>query len=215
MRFFDSGASGLSRLLEEPPSFRHAGFDLRMSGRAELRESSYLEVTAGEWKAIRLYQDGSLLARVAADSSFLGWGSSEDAFIHQPRLNPVAVVEIHAAFVTLLAEVLTHFSAMPAEVDFRLELHDPFIDGNRLFLTKWYERGIQHVHNPERYRVQAADPSAQHTVLIKRLRQHPLVVAYDLVARFYSFFDMPADKIPFVTDTDAGKAIDVEQLKRL
>src|SRR5688572_31620822 len=49
----------------------------------------------------QLYEDGTLLVRVAADSTFLGWGQDEKEFNTRPRLNPMALIELTTSFVHL------------------------------------------------------------------------------------------------------------------
>lgn len=214
-RFFDRDEESAASTLERPPTFRWAGFDLRTMDTARLISDDCLEVRAGERKVLQLYQDGTLVAKAAADASLLGWGLDEAVFARIPRLNPVPVVEWHLAFAHTYRRLIAMLRARPESIRFRMELHNARVGGNRLFLTQYYERGIQNVHNPHRYQVFADNPAEDVTWAAGLLIDEPDFVAYLLVEKFASFFDMPPEDIPFVKTIGQRRVIDVDAIKAL
>ena len=72
-RFRDLGR-GPGRVLEDPPGFRWAGFDLKTLDQARLIDDDCIEVRSGDRKVIQLRQNSLFVVRLAADNDFLGWG---------------------------------------------------------------------------------------------------------------------------------------------
>jgi len=207
--FFDSGPQSIMELLEKPPTFRWAGFDLRTLDQAKIVRGEYLEVRVGSRKVIQLYPDGTLIYRAAADSSFLGWGREEEDFAEKPRLNPVAVIETTTAFVHFFRSLIPRFEKLPREIIFRLELRDAQVNGAKLYLTPYMVNSAAWLFEDERYDIREANVVDEVTVETDKIWEQPDTVAYVLVQKFYLFFNVPSDKIPYVVDRDGRKAIDV------
>lgn len=214
-RFFDRDADSPAYILEQPPTFRWGGFDLRTLDTARFVAEDCLEVRNGERKVLQLYQDGTFVTRAAADASFLGWPMDDDDFARAPRLNPVPVVEWHLAFAHTYRLLVPLLKSRPDTIHFRLELHDAQVNGNRLFLTRYYAGGIQNIHKPQRYQAYADNPADEATWSADALIDQPDYVAYLLVEKFASFFDMPSEDIDFVKQAGDRRIIDVDALRAL
>src|SRR5262245_32295495 len=141
-RFHSDRSDGARSLLIDAEQLRYAGFDLRMNASPNMTADGAWAVKRGNRKGLRLYQDGTLILRAAADDSFLGWGVNPDTFESTPRLNPVAVVEIHAGFVMLYSRILPQLERAASEVLFQLVLRNVRVGSERLFMTKHVERRI-------------------------------------------------------------------------
>ncbi|MBV9880969.1 MAG: hypothetical protein JO180_10765 [Gemmatirosa sp.] len=215
-KFLDPGDASVSWLLLRPPTFRHAGFDLEAPyAEPKLLGGDCWELRGGERKILRLYQDGTFLARVPADEEFLGWAYGDLFAKGLPILNPVPVVEVNAAFVHFYAALLDRFVKPPQRVWFNLRLAGADIDGRRLQLSEYYVHGIQHVSVPRPHKAYAAQISDTLEVDAERVRQAPNEVAYELVSRFYSMFEMGEDLIPFVSRDGEKPSIDLDAIRRL
>lgn len=212
--FTDSGASP-SLLLERPPQFRYAGFDTTTMDQARLVDETAYEVKSADRKLLRLYQDGTLIFRMAADADFLGWGQEEDEFARFPRLNPVSVVEAHASFVYLYRTVLPTLVKPSETVEFTLTLRGAQVGEQRLALTQYYKGGIRNIYHPPLYRAHSREVDEIVDVATEVVVNEPEHVAYQLVERFYSMFDMAPDLIPFVKEAGGVKSIDIEQIRQL
>ena len=157
-----------------------------------------------------------MIARVAADGSFLGWGPrTESEWERNPRLNPVPVVEVTASFVFTYRRLLGMLAEPVAFVHVHIELRNAVVEDRRLYLTKHYEHGIQNVFRPQRWEVQRENSTRKLAIPASQFEAKPEVVAAELVEAFAGFFDMYGDEIPFTTATEGGREIDIASLRRL
>lgn len=213
--FLTESAESPKHLLERPPTFRWAGFDTTTGDQARLVADDAYEVRSSDRKLLRLYQDGTLLFRMAADAVFLGWGQDEEDFAREPRLNPVAVVEAHASFVHLYRAVLPMLVKTPTSVQFALRLEDAQVGTRRLVLTRYYKGGIRRVVDPQEYPAHSVSSEDTLDVPTDAVVSQPDLVAFKLLERFYDMFDMPPDLIPFAREDGDTWAVDLEQIKAL
>jgi hypothetical protein len=208
--FFEQGPDSVRSLLEHPPVFRWAGFDLTTRDTARLIDGTKYEVSSGDRKKIQLFNDGTLLFRAAADSEFLGWGQEPEWFRRDPRLNPLAVVEANTSFVHLYSRLLPHFVSRPVSIQIELALRNAEIDQNRIYLTEFYRFGIQNIHKPHRYLAHSINMRERIDIPADEMVDRPNEAAYKVVLSFSTFFDFPAEKIPFVVEG----AIEPSQFER-
>lgn len=214
-RFHGTGGDTASAILADISRFRWGSFDVAIPDDVRAGPDRSLEIGGADRKLLRLHQDGTLLFRAAADQEFLGWGQKADEFRQFPGLNPVAVVEAHTSFVHVYRTVVKQLEKEPADVDFRVEIHNGLLKGGRLFLTKYYEGGISLIGNPKRYELQSDPAAAEISVAAEEVLGNPNRTAFRLVRAFASLFDMPEDDIPFTTDGPAGPEIDLDAIKDL
>jgi hypothetical protein len=214
-KFYGDSGDAARFMVMNAGILRHSGFDLKIGALPEIAADGSWRALWGNRKDLRLYQDGTVIFRAAADESFLGWGQDHEPFLQHPRLNPVAVVEVHASFVTFYRRVLERLAGAPAEVLFRMSLHNHTLEsGQRLYMTRHLDGARWEWIDEEHFRVEAEPPQDQLKVEAAAVSAHPLEVAYLLVERFYRMFDMPSDLIPFVREQDGRKEIDVTALAR-
>lgn len=213
--FYQSHNESVKMAIAYPHRFRWAGFDVSTGAQPVLKDDEYYELEQTDRKLLRLYKDGTMLFRAAADHEFLGWGQEPEAFQRTPRLNPVAVVEVHASFVTLYQKVLEGIIPVPDQITFHLILDNARVAEKPLALTQYYDGGIQNVHMPTMYRAHSAKADAHLVVSAEELQQRPLRTAYRLVELFADFFDMDHSLIPFAEGEGEHREIRVDKLTRL
>lgn len=213
--FFAEAQDSPGWLLTQSPRFRGAGFDLSTSGYGQLVDGEYWEAASGDRKRVRLYQDGTLLFRARADSAFLGWGQDPGAFATHPALNPVAVVESHAAFCAVYSLLLQHLSAPAASIRVNLAFQDGAIGTRRLFLTNYHKDGVRRWDDPKQHPIHALDASDKVDIAYEVMRTAPMRAAYTLLLRFYGLFDADQDLIPFVRVAGGVGEVDLEAIKAL
>lgn len=213
--FFADEGDGPGWLLTASPRFRTAGFDLSTSGYGTLVDGQYWESSSGDRKRVRLYQDGTFIFRARADSGFLGWGQSPEDFAQLPALNPVAVVEVHAAFCTIYSLLLQHLSSPSPQIRVELAFANAVIGTAPLRLPKYYPGGIRSVFSPKSYQISSIDAADSTLLEFEKVRQSPNGAAYDLLVKFYNLFDADPDLIPFTTVSEFGPEVDLRQLKAL
>lgn len=205
----------VSSILERPPTFRWAGFDTSTEDQARRIAPDAYEVSNGDRKVLRVYQDGTLIFRMTADPDFLCWSQEEDEYLHAPRLDPVPVVEVHASFVHLYAALIPKLLKPPQLVRFTMNLRDAEVNGARLSFTRYYQGGIRRVIHPKLYHAYAANLKDSFDSEPELIARTPNLIAYQLLVKFYAFFEMAPDLIPFVKDENGKKAIDIEAIRRL
>lgn len=213
--FFDKHSDSVAHILESPPTLRYSGFDTMTGGQVKQVGTDHYEARQGDRKLLQLFQDGTLIFRVPADPSFLAWAVDEEAFARWPRLNPVAVVEMHTSFVRLYAAILPRLVTEPISVRFTLNLKDARVGSRFLSLTEYYKLGIENVDNPRLFQTYNAEVTQTIDIAASLVIDSPDEAAYILLERFYQMFDMEPKYIPFVKSEGAAKLIDVNALKKL
>lgn len=164
-------------------------------------------------KHLRVYNDGTILFRCVADDTFLGATRNAAAFQHAPRINPVVVVEMHASYVTFVAEMLGRLASPSQNVVFAFGLRNPTnLAGERVFLTNRVMPGGLEV-DLQRYPLERTPPDAEVSVNAAEVQAAPLRVAYRLVEEFYAMFDFDGAPIPFTFHVDGHTEIDLNALR--
>lgn len=204
-----------SYLLTNIPRFRHSSFDVTIPDFPRVGADDGLELRWGDRKVLNLFQDGTLLFRARADSDFLGYGVESESFEQFPRLNPVAVVEVHASFVHLYRRVFQRLKHPPSSVFFKLSLKDSSWDDKRLFLTKYFRPGTVDWNSVTKYVIQMDPAEEEVEVEGDDLVSAPNRVAYRILSTFASWFDMPEEDIPFIRETPEGPEVDIDAIKAL
>lgn len=184
-------------LLRNPPRFRHAGFDLSIPDIPTPGPDESWEMRWAERKLLRLHKDGTLVLRVAADESFLGWGQHTEEFRRHPRINPVTASEINAAFVHMVSRMIPFAQKKPTSVSFKLSFKGAAWDHSRLFVTEYYDKGYQYIADPTQYPIHSEDASEALALPIELVEQEPNFAAYSVLRAFFSMFEFPDELIPF------------------
>lgn len=207
------GKSDARSLLEKPGTLRPAGWDMETQDQARIVRGEYLEVGITDWKTIRLYEDGTLVAIVPADETFLGWGSRLDAFWDKPRLNPLAIIEFVYSFAKLYSDLVVHLMPRPRSVRFRADLNKLFRENARVYLVPygldtmmWLSERIKHVA-PDATMRRELDGN------VAALVARPERIAYLLVERIYAWFGAPPEHIPYCIGDGEQRFIDIAALR--
>jgi len=211
-RFFDTGAEGAAFLLMSVDRFRSGSFDVAIPDTPKEGPEGSQELRWGDRKLLRLYQDGTLLFRAAADEEFLGWGVDQRTFARWPRLNPVAVVEVNTSFVHFYRKVLLRLKQQPDTVSIKLSIEHGALDQRRLYLTRYYQRGIQNVVEPEQFALAAHPPEAELSAQPMELIERPNRTAYRVIREFADLFDLPEALIPFQHPGPDGPEVALEEI---
>jgi len=203
---------GVRQFLENPPSARSAGWDLRTLDRASLVAGDRLRVSNGDRKSLDLLADGTFIA-VAAFDGFLSWGP--EALPEDPKISGLALIEFTYEFVAFYARLAAeHIEPYPTRIRFEIGIHRAiFADGGGSETALYLNPGAINAFPPH-VRMAAPEASFGHrqdlAVDPERGIDVP-VVAFDLVRRVYNWFGHLDDAIPYTTPD--GRAIDIEAIK--
>jgi hypothetical protein len=212
--FFESGSSSVKHLLEKPGELRYAGWDLQTLDTARIVKGEYLEVKNGDRKTLNLYEDGTFIMRVAADDRFLGWGENPKAFQTQPRLNPIALVELTYNFAVFYSKLLDHFEAKPRMIKFRIMLKNAHMGQAKLYLTPYGVGTFAWVLNNEKHDAPENEVVREVDVETETITKNPGKVAYLLVEKLYLWFELSPEQIPYVSLKDGQRFVDFELIKK-
>lgn len=204
------------KLLLNPASLRHAGWNLRTVDTPRMRNGEFWEVNNGDRKKIRLYSDASLVAFASVDQDFLGWRREATP----ARLHALAAIEFIYEFVELYRLVLTAALQDGTKIKacrLKIGMRNTPIGPERM-QTVPYEAntwGFMMEGMGEKYEVDAD--------FLKEVSQEvdddifdSKYVAYKLVRILFLQFGVPVDRIPYSkADESESKFVDIEKIKKL
>jgi hypothetical protein len=211
--FFETGP--IKELLEHPGELRYAGWDLNTRAQARIVRGEFLEVKSGGRKLIRLYEDGTLIAKVVADHTFLGWAHGEGEFEDHPRLNPVALLEFTFNFLNLAQQFFRLLDNPPRSVGLRVEIRNAFLRSSELYVIPYGTGTYEWLFDDDRYKAPENSMVREITVSAEELTSRPEFAAYTLAERIYTWFGVPSEKIPYASIEDGRKFIDVVKIKNV
>lgn len=206
---FQSQESEIVQLLLNPPALRNLGFDLRVGSFPTIREGQVRRSVAPGWKILDLWKDGAIIFGAAGDDNFLCWGNSDGA---TRIINPLALIESTYLFIMLSREVFQKFSAPPpTKATFMLSLQNPSEgDLQQGFTEKPYELLPGYWGNFHR-----APESSIKFRLECSLEEDNFYsdeessgkIAFELLGKFYTWFGIEENSIPYSEDTGNGRRI--------
>lgn len=195
--------------------FRNGSFDIAIPDEPKDGPENSLQLQWEDRKLLRLYQDGTLLFRAAADEEFLGWGASQEEFLQRPRINPVAMVELNTSFVNFYKLIVDRLKKQPEEIKIKLCIKNSVVNNKRLFITEYFETEFKSIFNPEIFPI-ANDPAeTEIEVSPQTVQSNPNRAAFLVVKAFVDMFDLPEAKIHFIKKGPEGPEIDLETIRHL
>lgn len=201
------GRADLRKILEAPHELRPDGWDLHTTDTMRVGDGPCLELGTLEYKLVRLFEDGTLLARVFGDEHFLAWASSGPRI----QLNPIALIEFVYNFVSTWKQVLELSEEQPKAVRFLVTItgaKDNNDAARTLVLPPYgansgvFTRGVGAREAPMDSMQPELDVPAD--VVVGR----PGRAAYLLAERIYLAFGHTTDVVPYVTLDGVDRAID-------
>jgi hypothetical protein len=212
--FFESGPNSIMTLLEHPPAFRSSGWDLSTATTPRIAGGEYLEAASGDEKIVRLYEDGTLLARAAADT-FLAWPLSREQFHQNPRLNTLAIVEFTTAFVYFYRRLLGKFDAPPSSIKFQITFQNADLGGKKIYVRPYpvLSTGWQFDIEDDDGPIEKPNMQRDIAILASEVAEDPNAAAYTLVKELFLFFCIPPNKLPYVKEGDPRR-IDITSFSK-
>lgn len=206
---FKATAGSIRRLLEKPPTLRHAGFDLETGGQAQIIDGEKVRVANGDRKILELYRDGTFVFACRADDWFLAWASQRG----QQKINPLALVEVIYSFADFYGRVIRDLKQAPTEIQFRIDLRN------------MHDRGVKTLLGPYATNSYAQEfghdlreaPQNDWTVSTRMPAENydPAATAYGLIREIYLWFGIDEDAIPYVKNEGNSAFVDVEAIRNI
>jgi hypothetical protein len=201
---FESQATDVVQLLENPPRLRNGGFDLNTRRPSEIIQGKLRRTKSTGNKLLEVWRDGVLIFAAPGDEWHLCWGMRSDDTTGL-RINNHALAETTFLFSKLAIKLYEHAVPQPGKLKFSMSLGAMTMFGKPCSL---------YPHPPDPYglwvdetRYAPAD-SWQGTVETERLGADPAVTSYRLLAELYAWFGFNADQIPYVDGAKTPPRID-------
>ncbi len=118
--------SPITKLMENPPSFRNSGWDLQTLDRAKPVAGEYLEAVNGDRKILRLYRDGQIV--FSGDEGFFGHGANKDD--DEPQMNKfsfngLGIAEAISNFTNFSFQMANFSEETVNKIIFKIEIFNP------------------------------------------------------------------------------------------
>ena len=205
---FMSHADSLGRLLGSPPELRRGGFGIWASPNGDshiidgnFRRSLYVEETFDR-RILVVYRNGILI-----------FAAGVRQFCHAMedyKINPTSIVETAYNFCAFFKHVLNDSSIIPDKVILRARINQPS-ETQRFTLpagriTMW----------PDHILPRQIDESCVNlSTIILTTEFDPAVAAVKLLEEIYIRFGLEMDDIPYVTETDGVRQVDIDEIRNL
>ena len=207
---FSSDLQGIKHQLEEPPTIRESGFDLRTLDRANIVSGKFCRVTNGDRKVIDLYEDGALIAGFKADDDYLCWA------MRGLKINPVVLMESVCTFVLFYELVIEDMDTKPDGVNFRVVLHNLHLDDKKNYLTPYsFDRKGYRFAFDEGKKFAPENNWRSENIKVELENFQVESVAYEIIREIYLYFGIEVNKIPYTKEVNGNWIIDIEQLKSI
>lgn len=185
-----AGNSPVVQLIENPPSFRNAGWDLQTLDRAKPIAGEYLQVVNGDRKVVRIFRDGQIIA--AGDSNFFGHGVNKEqdqAF----ALNGLAIAEFITNFVNFSIKLSEQLDITASTMIFKVRLLNPTREKVKLELVR--KDGFPFPETAGEMYLDLVDREVLINLDHEFKFEH---IAYLLLAEFFYFFGRRDDEFWYV-----------------
>ncbi len=203
---FLSSEGSIRRQLENPPILRYAGWNLRHLDQAKILRGEMLRVANGRRIMMDLYRDGTFIFVGRGDHQFLAWHDAA-----KQKINPIALTEILYEYFAFYQRVLADSATMPKEFTARFDLKNLHLGGLKTSLSPYQAGSMSQLFDHEKKDA----PDSEITIVrtFSTDGYDATVYAYQMAKEVYLWFGLEEDKMPYVTEENGRKFIDVAAIK--
>lgn len=193
-----------AKLLKEPPYLRYMGWNMLTFDHPKIIDGQAWEVRNGDRKTFRFYRDGSLVAVVYADNSFLGWGQTDEEFQNNPKLNPLAVIEYVYEFVELYRNILENIEGVGG-IRFELSIKNSKVgDKNLYIIPRKLDDPFPFVHGLSG-KLNNDFGAQVFTDFQTSNKDSSKFVSFKILEELFARFSLPSNEIPYTKIDDVGR----------
>lgn len=212
--FFADQGNPAYDLLVNPPYLRKYGWNLITLDTPRIIKGECWEVKNGDRKVLRLYKDGSIVTRFAADGSFLGWGRTDNAETSNipesvPVINALALLEVTYEFVSFYAMFLEKIN-VGINPCINVKLSNMAVGQSRLFRVSvtpgdaiWDLKNKSHVARENSFEKELWSSTSE---LNSEGR-----LSFRIVEEIFNWFGIPSNNIPY----NINNTIDADKIKNI
>ncbi|MDP6372096.1 MAG: hypothetical protein QF634_06265 [Vicinamibacterales bacterium] len=198
----DLNSPKVTKLVTEPPQLRNFGFDLDAGGAAQIADGWLRRAEGERYKALGLWDDGTLIFVATAGEEFLCWGRQLTEY--GLLLNEAALVESTYLFAELARRLHVGLQLAMPEIEFRLVLRELMPEALPISMSTTRDSDFADGVEEDIHAAPAAGArfDARH-----RKDVGPGAVAYSLVAQVYAWFGIEESRIPFSERGSGGAGL--------
>ncbi len=206
---FSSEPDSLKTKLENPPTIRKSGFDMRTLDTAKIQGGKFCRVSNPMGKIIDLYRDGFLVASFDGGEHFLCWSAphEKEALI---RINPVVLVESVYAYVLFYDLVIKDMQTEPEKIYFRVDLKNLHLNKKKSYLMPLELGSIDQFLSENIYPAQ--DNNWTKIIEIRKNDFNVNESAFKILKEIYLYFGIEPEKIPYTKEVEGKRLIDIEKI---
>ena len=150
-------------------------------------------------KRLELYKDGTFVA-LGTFCDLLGWPRDGDAFVDNPKVNPLALIEFTYDFFKTY-NTLDHVEPLPLPLRCQIGISGAHFGESRLWMAPYALHTTGHEH--PRGRAEAPEEDVARETEVEAEAGEPHVqagqIAYALIEPLYNWFGLTSDTIPYAS----------------
>lgn len=202
------------KLLGKPSYVRYMGWNMLTLDHPKIVDGKAWEVRNGDRKTFRFYRDGSFVAIVYADNSFLGWGQSDEDFQNNPKLNTLAVIEYVYEFVELYRNMLVIFDTAK-EIRFDLSIRNSKVGDKNLYIVpRKLDDPFPLVHGGPGELSEDFEAQVSTDFQLDN-KDSSKYVAFKILEELFGGFGIPSDKIPYTNVDEVNRRyVDIDSFPK-
>jgi hypothetical protein len=202
------------KFLKDPPYLRYLGWNMLTLDQPKIIDGRAWEVKNGDRKTIRYYRDGTFLAKVYADNSFLGWGQSDEEFQNNPRINPLALIEYVYEFVELYRNILVTFDYRK-EIRFVIEIKNSTVGNKQIYIMPRRVNDPFYALIGESGELKSDFTAEITTEFQLDNRDSSKYISFKIISELFGRFGISSDKIPYCNFDEVNRRyIDIDSFPK-
>jgi hypothetical protein len=207
---FESRNTDVVKLIDEPRQLRYAGFDISTQERSRIINGELRRAVLKPYKLLEVWRDGMIVFVTDGGEGFLCWGNYDTTKLL--RINTIALIESTYLFHDFVQKVYSTSKASKCRLTTQLLLRN-------LPCPEHYALSTMHPASVRWYANVDLSWASSSEIQAQRNFDWDKTIAeratYDLVSETYVKFGVEHEFIPYVTEVNKEKVIDVEQIKAI
>lgn len=196
----------IRRYLEQPPTLRYGGWDLKTLDQARIMRGEMIRVANADRKVIDLYRDGTLVFVGLTEPTFLAWNDKD-----KQKINPLAVIEVIYTLFSFYKLVVDDMSESPQDFTVRVDFKNLHLAGEKSYLIPHAVTGHDYLFEMDK--MDAPDDSGFVSKTFSTNDYDAAVIGAEIAKEVFLWFGIEEDKVPYIKTENNLQMIDVAAIK--